>query len=223
MQTTTPVPIGAEQPAPADLARARSAAYRFLLAALECSDGHNHAWLVGPEFRRGLELLCERFDVPLPEEPFFPADPTDTQSRYLACFEVGLKGPPVPLLASHYNHHEPVTTTIHEHVLFYGRFGARVPVGSPDPPDHVRHELGFLLHLDKLWLTGRVDGPSALRARADFLTRQVDRWVGPAMAAAVGAGLPPVYVGLLTVLNRAVIADLACCRQIITGLDPEVA
>jgi TorA maturation chaperone TorD len=204
---------------PPDLAPVRSAAYRFLLAALECPDERNHDWLTGPDFRRGLELLCHHFDVPMPEGDLFPPRREDAQSLFLSCFEVGLKGPPVPLLASHYNRHEPVPATIHEHILFYRRFGATVPRESPNPPDHVQHELAFLIHLDDLWHDGRIDAASSSRARLDFLTRQLARWVGRAAAAA--ADLPPVYLALLRVLDRAVHDDLAHVRRSLAELDEE--
>jgi TorA maturation chaperone TorD len=219
LTTTTTEPTAV--PGPGALADARSAVYRFLLAALECPGGDNHGWLAGPEFRRGLALLCDRFDLPVPDGELFPPAAADAQSDYLACFEVGLKGPPVPLLASHYNRREPVPATIHEHVLFYRRFGAGVAAGSPEPPDHLRAELAFLVHLDDLWGSGRIDTLSAARARVDFLSRQLARWVGPALAAATEAGLPPVYIALLGVLRRAVDDDLACCRQILAELDQE--
>lgn len=208
MTTTT-----SDDPAETALIEARSAVYRFLLAALECPDRNNHGWFTGADFARGLALLCERFGVDPPDGEVLPASPDDAQSDYLSCFEVGLKGPPVPLLASHYNRHEPVPATVHEHVLFYRRFGAAVPAGSPDPPDHLRHELGFLLHLDDLSASGRIDTLSAKRARADFLSRQLARWVGPAAEAAVNAGLPPLYLTLLQILGRVVEDDLSASRE----------
>jgi DMSO reductase family type II enzyme chaperone len=220
---TTPSPEITHETGSTDLAAAHASVYRFLLAALDCPDARNHAWLTGRDFRRGLELLCERFEVPMPPGPLFPPEPADAQSLYLACFEVGLKGPPVPLLASHYNRHEPVPATIHEHVLFYRHFGAGVRKGSPDPPDHLRHELGFLVHLDDLWASGRVDAASAARARADFLERQVDHWVGQAHAASASAGLPPVYVTLLDILQRAVRDDLEWCRHTLSHPDRETS
>lgn len=206
-----------------NLAETRSAVYRFLLAALECPDQHNHAWLTSADFAHGLELLGDRFavEVETPDGPLFPTDPDDAQSDYLACFEVGLKGPPVPLLASHYNRREPVTATIHEHVLFYRRFGASVPAASPDPPDHLRHELAFLIHLDELWGAGRIDALSAARARVDFLSRQLDRWVGRAVDEAEKLELPPVYIALLTVLRRVVDDDLAASRDAVQALERE--
>src|SRR5262245_6240027 len=124
-----------------DLSRSRAAVYRFLALALDYPEPQRHRWLTGSEFRQALELVCDRFARPCPEGALFPYAPADCQSRYLACFEVGLPSPPVPLLASHYNHQEPVPATVREHVLFYRRFGARLAEGNREPPDHLSNEL----------------------------------------------------------------------------------
>jgi DMSO reductase family type II enzyme chaperone len=204
---------------PGELAEARWAVYRFLLAALDCPDVHNHGWLTSQSFACGLAGLCEQFGVAAPDGELFPRSPDDAQSDYLSCFEVGLKGPPVPLLASNYNHHEPVPATIHEHVLFYRHFGAAVSPGDPDPPDHLRHELGFLLRLDELRASEQVDSLSAAKARVDFLSRQLARWVGAAAQAAREAGIPPVYVALLELLGRVVDDDLAGSIEVVEALE----
>jgi TorA maturation chaperone TorD len=189
-----------------DLARSRAALYRFLLAALDKPTPAQHAWLRGPEFRAALELACAEFGLPAPEGELFPEGPADHESRYLACFEVGLPEPPVVLLASHYNRREPVPATIHEHVLFYRRFGARLAEGNREPADHLVNELAFLIHLDHLLAHG-APTESVLRARRDFLMRQVRRWVGRAARSAEANGIPPVYRSLLTLLAAAVEQD----------------
>jgi TorA maturation chaperone TorD len=189
-----------------ELARARSALYRFLLAALDKPTAGQHAWLLGPGFRTSLERACGEFGLPCPGGVLFPAEFAEHESRYLACFEVGLPEPPVVLLASHYNRREPVPATIHEHVLFYRRFGARLAPGNREPADHLGNELAFLVHLDDLLARGEPE-QSVLQARHDFLTRQVKRWVGRAAQSSDANGLPCVYQVLLTLLAAAVEQD----------------
>lgn len=189
-----------------ELARARSALYRLLSAALDKPAPDQHAWLLGPDFRRALELACAEFALPCPEGELFPEDYAEHESRYLACFEVGLPEPPVALLASHYQRREPVPATIHEHVLFYRRFGATLAARNREPADHLLNELAFLVLLDDL-LTGGQPADSILKARRDFLARQVSRWVGRAADRAEQTGIPPVYQTLLRLLAAAVAQD----------------
>jgi DMSO reductase family type II enzyme chaperone len=192
----------------AELTEARRAVYRFLQAALEKPSRQQHEWLTGDAFREGLARLCELFNVACPGGEPFPADPADHESRYLACFEVGLPTPPVVLLASYHSRHEPAPRIIHEHVLFYKWFGILLPPGDPDPADHLLHELAFLVWLDDQLSAGRFDAASLLGARRDFLARHVARWVGKAVRQAEENGLPDVYQTLLALLDAAVRQDL---------------
>ena len=200
--------LPAERTGHEELAATRLAVYRFLLAALGKPTRGQHAWLAGPDFRAALALACEEFDVPWPGGELVPGAFADHESRYLASFEVGLPGPPVVLLASHYNRKEPVPRTIHEHVLFYKRFGARLAAGNLEPADHLLNELAFLVRLDELLLEGKVDAESVLRARHDFLARQAAPWPARATAEAEKNHLPPVYRTLLALLATAVRQDL---------------
>jgi TorA maturation chaperone TorD len=198
---TTDAAVGVE------LVETRRAVYRFLLAALEPPSPAQHAWLAHPDFRSGLARVCEEFGLDCPQGEWVPAAWADHESRYLACFEVGLPGPPVPLLASHYNRREPTPRIVHEHILLYRRFGARVREGSPYPADHLVNELAFLIRLDELLLAGEVEAESLLRARLDLLTRHVAPWSARAAAAAEGARLPAIYLTLLRLLALAAQQD----------------
>jgi TorA maturation chaperone TorD len=189
-----------------ELVEARLAVYRFLLAALDKPTAEQHAWFTGSAFRRSLAELAGQFGTPAPAEPA-AAGPAEHQARYIAGFEVGLPTPPVVLLASHYNRREPVTAVIHEHVLFYRRFGAALSAGNIEPADHLLNELAFLIRLDELYLEGE-PGASILRARRDFLRRQAARWPARAAEAADERSLPAVYRSLLHLLAAAVAQDL---------------
>ena len=187
---------------------ARQAVYRFLQAALSPPSPEQHAWVRGPAFAGTLGLLAATFDLATPEGELAPAAWPDHESRYLACFEVGLPTPPVPLLASHYQRREPVPRVIHEHVLFYRRFGMPAPGMHQAPADHLVYQLSFLIHLDALLQRGQVDPDSVLWARRDFLARHVHRWVGEASRQAEEKRLPLLYRTLLAVLAAAAAEDL---------------
>jgi TorA maturation chaperone TorD len=191
-----------------ELAQSRIAVYRFLLTALDKPTPQQHAWLRSRDFRGALTVLAEPFGLSCPPGELVPEAFADHESRYLACFEVGMPEPPVVLQASHYNRREPVPATIHEHVLFYRRFGARLAAGNLEPADHLSSQLAFLIHLDELPCAGEPEHRSVLWARGDFLTRQVARWTTAAAAAAEEKLLPPVYRTLLTLLAHAVEQDL---------------
>ncbi|MFO0841407.1 MAG: molecular chaperone TorD family protein [Gemmataceae bacterium] len=193
---------------PEEVLPARQAVYRFLRAALDVPTAEQHAWMCGPDFARSLGELSKAFGVDCPGGELVPGDWADHESRYLACFEVGLPSPPVPLLASHYQRREPAPRVIHEHILFYRRFGLMGPTRDQAPADHLVYQLSFLDHLDGLLLTGRVEEESALWARQDFLSRHVLRWTAEACRQATEKGLPPVYQALLTLLSRSIDEDL---------------
>jgi len=201
-----------------ELAEGRLAVYSFLLAALNKPTPAQHAWLLRPEFRRALELVCDRFVLPGPADDTAPESFADYESRYLACFEVGLPAPPVALQASCHNRRDPVPAVIHEHVLFYKRFSMRQLADDFEPADHLLNELAFLIHLDELLLNEKVAAGSLLLARRDFLQRQLTRWIPRAAEAAAEKGLPATYCTLLDVLARAAQQDLdltleAVCQQ----------
>ncbi len=195
---TAPVPLE-------ELAPARTAVYRFLQAALAPPTPEQHAWLRGPDFNQALAGLAETFGSPCPGGELVPAAYADHEARYLACFEVGLPAPPVPLLASHYNRREPPQRVLHEHVLFYRCFGLAVSPQSAVPADHLIHQLAFLVRLDEL--VGRVEGPSLLLARRDFLDRHVVRWVKQAAAATEEKHFSPLYRTLLALAAEAFAQD----------------
>jgi hypothetical protein len=209
---------GTEPSERAGLAEARSAAYRFLLTALDKPTPEQHAWLTGPDFRRALATASAPFALACPEGELFPAAFADHESRYLACFEVGLPEAPVPLLASHYDPREPAQRIIREHALFYRLFGACLAVDA-EPSDHLLNELSFLLRLDGLLLGGETAPGPVVLARRDFLLRQMARWPARAAAAAEEKGLPPVYRALLALLARAVAQDLELSEAAVAGLE----
>src|SRR5262245_46276915 len=212
----------AEAIASRDVVEARLSVYRFLLAALDKPTPEQHAWIASSGFRSALVDLANQFDLAVPPGELAAADAADHQTRYIACFEVGLPTPPVVLLASHYNRREPVTAIIHEHLLFYRCFGAGPAAGNGEPADHALNELAFLIYLDELLLAGQIQAEYVLRARRDFLHRHMARWPGRACAAAEENRIAPVYVILLRMLVAALEEDLALTEAEIARLTKEL-
>jgi TorA maturation chaperone TorD len=194
------------------------AVYRFLLAALDKPTPGQHAWFAGQKFRLTLERLGEEFGVARPTGELAAEDAAAHEARYLACFEVGVPQPPVPLLASHYNHREPVPHTIHEHVLFYKRFGVRPAADNIEPADHLLSELAFLIRLDEMFLAPFPEAASVLRGRRDFLKRQAAGWPARAAAVAGEKQVPEVYQILLAILAAAVEQDRVLTETAVAGL-----
>lgn len=206
---------------PLELAQTRVAVYRFLLAALDKPTADQHAWMASPAFAHTFAELARLFAVEVPHD-LATVGPQEHQARYLACFEVGLPGPPTPLLASHYNRREPVTAVIHEHILFYRRFGATLAASNREPADHLLNELAFLIWLDELPLRDEPGETSLFQARRDFLQRQAARWPAHAAASAAENGLPAVYRALLDLLAAAVAQDLELTDESLTQCRGEV-
>src|SRR5207245_7734606 len=91
-----------------EIAESRLTVYSFLRTALNKPSPAQHFWMQQPAFQQALELLCDRFGVACPEEEAVPSEYAEFESRYIACFEVGLPTPPIALQASSYTHREPV-------------------------------------------------------------------------------------------------------------------
>jgi TorA maturation chaperone TorD len=199
-----------------EIPQARCAVYRFLHAALDKPTAEQHGWLASAGFRRRLEELAMEFGVNAPDAELVPASAADHEARYLSCFEVGLPEPPAVLLASYWNRHEPVPAVIHEHKLFYNRFGASAVIDQREPPDHLLNELTFLIHVDERLLEPRHDAGSLLRGRRDFLARHPARWIGQAAGAANEKHLPDIYCTLLAILAGAIAQDLELTEAAVT-------
>lgn len=204
------------------LAEVRQAVYHLLRRALAPPTPGQHAWMRGPSFRDALETACRAFDLFCPEGEQVAESFADFESGYLACFEVGVPAPPVPLLASHYNRHDPTPRVVHEHLLFYRRFGAALPAGGLEPADHLLNEVAFVLRLDELLCAGRVEAESLLHARRDFLSRHLARWPARAVRVAQDRLLPPVYLCLLRLLAVAVAQDLDLTQAAIAEKGPQL-
>ncbi len=190
-----------------EIAEARIAVYQFLLAVLDKPTVEQFDWLRSAEFYDTLARLCEAFFIALPDEDLTPEEFAEFESRYLACFEVGMPTPPVPLQASHYDRRHPAPAVIHEHILFYKQFGRQPTSANGEPADHLSNELAFLIHLDDRAIRRPEQRDSIVRAHHDFLNRQAGSWPARAVNLAVENGLPQLYVATLSLLAAAIEQD----------------
>jgi len=132
-----------------------------------------------------------------------PRDSGEWESLLLSTFDVGFPAPPVPLFETHYMKEGNAPAVLHENVLFHKAFGCEVSEGDADNPDHLRHQLAFLLVL--FWLEDRsgadpetVEG--ARRARREFIERHLRSWV-PRAAAQAEKKAHPLWGALLLALD----------------------
>lgn len=198
------------------LAQVRSDVYRFCQEAMDKPTRAQFDWLNSRPFRASLRSLCEHFGVRLPAELSLPQDFATFESVYIACFDVGLPAPPVPLLSSHYNKREPVPATIHEHILFYKRFGTMLTEGNLEPADHLSNELAFLIRLDELLHDGEIDPESIHLARLDFLSRHPHRWLPQALQVAQEKELPVLFIVLLRLMTHAFSEDVELTQSFLS-------
>jgi DMSO reductase family type II enzyme chaperone len=204
----TKTEITSRSPAGGTLGDVRTALYRFLLRAFDHPSRDQHGWLSSGPFREALDGVCRQFDVNVPAGRLFAAGYTDYEAAYIATFDVGLPAPPIVLLASHYQRTEPAPRIVHEHILFYRRFGMQLAKGNIEQADHLLNELAFLIHLDDPDGTRGIDDESVRCARRDFLFRHTGCWVPQAVERAAGTNQLPIYVALLRLLSAAVAQDL---------------
>lgn len=201
-----------------ELALVRSQVYRFCQEAMNKPTRARFAWLNSELFRASLRAICDQFEMEISSTLSRFQDFETYESIYIACFDVGLPTPPVPLLSSHYNKREPVPATIHEHVLFYKRFGTTLTEGNIEPADHLSNELAFLIRLDELLHEGEIDPESIHQARLDFLTRHPFRWLPQALDAAEEKELPALFIVLLRLMNHAVSDDVELTQSLLSDL-----
>jgi len=204
----TKTEISSRAPAGGTLGDVRTALYRFLLRTFEHPSHDQHRWLTSRPFREALDGVCGQFDVDVPTGRLFAADYTEYEAAYIATFDVGLPAPPIVLLASHYHRTEPAPRIVHEHILFYRRFGMKLAEGNIEQADHLLNELAFLIHLDNTAGAPGFDDESVRCARRDFLSRHTGRWVPLATDRAVRKDPPAIYIALLRLLAAAVGQDL---------------
>jgi DMSO reductase family type II enzyme chaperone len=201
------------------IATTRMAVYQFALRSLDKPSPEQHAWMTDAGYRQTLAALCEQFGAELPRAAGLDDELADHAASYIAWFEVGMPTPRVVLQASHYNHREPAPRILHEHVLFYRMFDAKLRQDNLDQPDHLLNQLAFLVLLDELTFNAAQDSRAIGAARRDFLRRHVIALVAQAGEAAAKHDAPPVYRAVLAILAAALDQDLSLTEAMLES-DP---
>ena len=115
-----------------------------------------------------------------------PGTLEELQALYIDLFEAGLPQPRCPLLESAWLLNRRAGDVVLENKLFYQHFG--LELDGRAAPDHLLTQLEFLAWLDHCLAAGNPDADSLERARAEFLDRHMQHWVGKAARLARNAG-----------------------------------
>ncbi len=115
------------------------------------------------------------------------------EACYIALFDVGAPGPPVPLLESFYHKTVPPQQTVLENTWFYDVIKLRT-AASISSPDHLLSQLEFCASVRYLEETCSEEPQrrTLCRLESDFLDRHLLSWIPMALAQLQGLG-PPVF------------------------------
>lgn len=175
--------------------------YRVFAACFGYPSRDRFAWFSGQEFRSLLKSLTELYEEPRNSKfaLHFP-NYSAYESAYIALFEVGVPGPPVPLLESANSHKSVPQDVVLECVNFYEVLGLR-PSGSVFPADHLVTQLEFLaavLYLRQTKANPENTKPLSLLER-DFIERHLLSWLPGALEKLAKLN-PPLFPLLLHLL-----------------------
>jgi len=153
--------------------------YRLFAFAFGMPSSECFAWLQRPELPAWLAQLWDKLgcEGAFPGVTTFP-DYEDYESTYLAIFEVGVPGPPVPLQESAHDDANPAPQTLLENISFYDVLGLRVDL-TRYAPDHLVTQLEFLSAVRYLH-ESTADGDNRHQLAClerDFLERHLLNWL----------------------------------------------
>lgn len=193
--------------------------YRLFAACFSPPSRERFAWFSGRDSSTLLMQLETKLEGrPRQHRSGRLSDYPSYEATYLALFEVGLPGPPVPLLESAHTSRAVPQEIVLECVNFYDVLGLH-PSQSAFPPDHLVTQLEFLAAVRYLREheadPGRAE--SLCRLERDFLTRHVLSWL-PAAQKKLAKLDPPLFPFLLRLLCAYVREQLnTVCRPISCG------
>lgn len=190
--------------------------YRFFAACFGQPSPEQFAWLSGRDFRAWIKQLAGDLGIESARRASSRfRDYSAYEASYLALFEVGVPGPPVPLLESAHSHRALPQEIVLECVNFYEVLGLR-PSGSAFPADHLVTQLEFLAAAQFLRESKTDDEEiaSLQRLEADFLERHLLSWLPPALKK-LSALNPPLFPRLLELLFA------HCRRQLVSIASPK--
>ncbi|HXI02812.1 MAG TPA: molecular chaperone TorD family protein [Candidatus Saccharimonadales bacterium] len=189
--------------------------YRVLAHALGLPTEDRYDWLSREDVMAALALACERHGVrPGPRARSF-ARYADYEASYLSLFEVGLPGPPLPLLESSHHRAVPAQQIVLDCVNFYAVLG--LSHRRSTPADHLVTQLEFLAAA-RFAATAAEDPhvrTGLLRLERDFLHRHLLSWL-PASVARIEKLDPPLFPSLLRLTQA-----FASGRAETLGADPQ--
>lgn len=172
--------------------------YRVFAACFSHASIERFAWLSGRECLGFLKKLGQLHEDRMPVTAIgrFP-NYSSYESAYIAVFEVGVPGPPVPLLESANSERQVPQEIVLECVNFYDVLGLR-PSGAVFPPDHLVTQLEFLAAARYLGeQTNDSDkGASLRRLERDFIERHLLNWL-PVAQEKLEKANPPLFPILL--------------------------
>lgn len=175
--------------------------YRFFAAAFGAPTRERFEWLQQPALKDALEQLWRDLgnDTQLPELSRYE-EYEDYESTYLALFDVGLPGPPIPLVESGHYKSQPAQQVALECAFFYEVLGLRVN-SAGYPLDHLVTQLEFLSAArytrENAHKGERREGLA--RLERDFLDRHMLSWL-PAVERKLAHVQPPLFWTLGSIL-----------------------
>lgn len=212
-----------EAPPQLDLASARSALYRLLAHSFNFPTLDFYKLVESGEFFatvRGILNTLPHLEAAQSYENKLggvTADFDQFCAEYVRLFDVGSgRGkPPCPLYGGEYPI-RPRLDVMEELVRFYGFFDLTLSQHDRELPDHLSVELEFMHYLafrESDAVARGADPSPYRRAQADFIERQVGRWL-PVMRGKLDAQAPlPFFSGLVGLTTDVLRADLNYLRS----------
>jgi TorA maturation chaperone TorD len=172
--------------------------YRIFAACFSLPSAERFAWLSGKDCRGLLRNLGQgRADRSTLSHAGRFHDYSSYESSYIALFEVGVPGPPVPLLESVNSRRQVPQEVVLECVNYYDVLGLR-PSSSVFPSDHLVTQLEFLAVVR--YLEEQANDPnkevSLRRLERDFIERHLLNWL-PVAQEKLEKANPPLFPMLL--------------------------
>jgi TorA maturation chaperone TorD len=189
--------------------------YRVFAASLGHPSRERFAWFSGRVFRELFKRLNSRLRrqrKPIPLGRF--SDYRTYEAAYISLFEVGVPGPPVPLLESVYSKSSAAQEIVLDCVNFYDVLGLR-PSGTAFPADHIVTQLEFLSAAR--FLRENAVSPenqaSLCLLERDFIERHLLTWLSSAQEKLERLN-PPVFPALLGLLAHALKNELGLLAKL---------
>jgi DMSO reductase family type II enzyme chaperone len=171
--------------------------YRVFAACFSHPSIERFAWLSGRECLGLLKKLGQLHENRLPVTAIgrFP-NYSSYESAYIALFEVGVPGPPVPLLESANSQRQAPQEIVLECVNFYDVLGLQ-PSGTVFPTDHLVTQLEFLATVRYLREQANDSNreTSLRHLERDFIERHLLNWLPVALERLQKAN-PPLFPAL---------------------------